>query len=459
MAATRTTRKFRFKRVTPASTPVSTDLSMFNSSIAPGLAVGMEGDTDWPVVKFSQKETVGSWWLPTLFENDQLGKERFWRIGFDSSTDELCSEHGQVGTVRPQLERRAVELKGGKSVQEQAWQDAKYKWTRKTRKGHRPRGENTSSRIPAQEALKYEHPSLGVKYRGKKPTSLFFPVWIDPKLDGIRARVFLVPDRSEPGVKALSRENVEFGKFLDPHLREIEKLFAYLDPNVGLDGEWYSEDLEFGRIQGAVMSKNTYNEDLEKIQLWIFDLIVADVPLEERWEMLSEAYRQYVDEYGPSRFFRLVEKSVARDHDEIIEFHDRMVEDGFEGAMIRQPLSSITNETRKVDAYYRGKRNKALLKVKAFTDEEFVVIGVNEAKGRDKGTAIFELEISPGGKTFTCRPTGDLDSRRYWFEHRDECIGRLYTVEYFEKSKDGIPRFPVGKAFRDELKTKGLKAY
>jgi ATP dependent DNA ligase-like protein len=430
-----------------------TDLSMFSSPTHYN-DTHVESTDSWPIANPGQQNTTGSWWLPTLFEKDQLGKERFWQIGFDSSTEDICVEHGRVGGKITD-ERRAVEVKGGKSVQEQAFQDAKYKYIRKTRKGHRPRGDNTSCMIPAQEAVKYMHPDLGVKYRDKKPTTLYFPVWMDLKLDGIRARIFTKNGK----VKAVTRENVDFSSNLNSHLFEIERLFAYLPPNVGLDGEWYSTELPFGRIQGATMCKNSYNEDLKLVQLWIFDIIVADVALEERWDMLKNAYDQYIEDYGHSEMFRLVEKTIVHNHDEIIQFHNRAVEDGFEGAMIRHPLSSITSESRKIDSYYRGKRNKALLKVKAFVDEEFRVIGVNEAKGRDRGTAIFELEISPGGKRFTCRPTGDLESRRYWFDHQEECIGRLYTVEFFEKSKDNIPRFPVGKAFRDEIEEKGTLSY
>jgi DNA ligase-1 len=43
-----------------------------------------------------------------------------------------------------------------------------------------------------------------------------------------------------------------------------------------------------------------------------------------------------------------------------------------------------------------------------------------------------------------------MESRREWFNKGDRFIGKNLTVIYQELSDLGIPRFPVGKAVRDD---------
>ncbi len=232
----------------------------------------------------------------------------------------------------------------------------------------------------------------------------------------------------------------------------------YLTSDVGIDGEWYSHELAFSEIQGACMSSVNYNKNVEKIQLWIFDIIVAETSLEDRYSMLLKAYNSYIKDGHSNKYFVIIGKSEAKSHTDIINMHNTFVTMGYEGAIIRHPISSIINKRRKIDSYYRGKRNRGLIKVKAFDDDEFVVIDVLEGSGRDEGTAVFRLETKDG-KPFNCRPTGSHELRTHWFQHQEECINRLYTVKFFGYTDDGIPRMPTGKDFRDSLKKKGVKTY
>jgi DNA ligase-1 len=44
---------------------------------------------------------------------------------------------------------------------------------------------------------------------------------------------------------------------------------------------------------------------------------------------------------------------------------------------------------------------------------------------------------------------GTTESKKERMENVEEFYGKLLTVKYQELSADGIPRFPVGIAFRD----------
>jgi DNA ligase-1 len=93
---------------------------------------------------------------------------------------------------------------------------------------------------------------------------------------------------------------------------------------------------------------------------------------------------------------------------------------------------------------YKHGRSKDLLKYKLFKDDEFEVVGHHEGQG---GIPIFECNIKD--KTFSVAMKGTTESKKERMDNVTEFYGKLLTVKYQELSADGIPRFPVGIAFRD----------
>jgi hypothetical protein len=99
--------------------------------------------------------------------------------------------------------------------------------------------------------------------------------------------------------------------------------------------------------------------------------------------------------------------------------------------------------------YEFKKRSKHLQKYKEFQDEEFIIIDYE--KDSDGGVIwICETNILPKSK-FNVRPRGDLEFRRDMFLNANKYIGSKLTVIYqeFTDNIHGIPRFPVGKDFRN----------
>ncbi len=119
---------------------------------------------------------------------------------------------------------------------------------------------------------------------------------------------------------------------------------------------------------------------------------------------------------------------------------------GFEGGIIRQ-----------LGKGYENKRTWQLLKYKEFQDAEFVIVGGIEGKRAGLlGAFTVKLEnpvIDGNGKvvtTFNCTPKASNEEKAEYLKNINNYIGQKLTVEYFELSEYGIPRFPVGKGFRND---------
>ena len=100
--------------------------------------------------------------------------------------------------------------------------------------------------------------------------------------------------------------------------------------------------------------------------------------------------------------------------------------------------------------YKQQGRSKELLKYKLFHDDEFVVIGHHEGTGAHAGTPIFECASKvKKDKNFSVTMQGSIEGRKKMFENVKSYYGKKLTVKYQEITADGVPRFPVGLAFRD----------
>jgi ATP-dependent DNA ligase len=138
--------------------------------------------------------------------------------------------------------------------------------------------------------------------------------------------------------------------------------------------------------------------------------------------------------------------------EDIPALHAKYVEEGYEGLMLRN----------KAGPYKVGFRSKDLQKYKEFQDDEFEVIGFSEGDGVEKGCVIWTCETKKGD-SFSVRPRGTHEERRDLYKIAKSMVGKKLTVRFQELTEDGrssssssaaggtggVPRFPVGIAFRD----------
>jgi hypothetical protein len=94
-------------------------------------------------------------------------------------------------------------------------------------------------------------------------------------------------------------------------------------------------------------------------------------------------------------------------------------------------------------------RNKALLKVKFFIDEEFEIVDWTDGDTPSSKGLVKWVVMTPEGKTFNVSMNAPHDIQREYFQNGEKYIGSDLTVEFERYSPDGIPMKPRGKAIRN----------
>lgn len=272
----------------------------------------------------------------------------------------------------------------------------------------------------APEEKVVPEPMLAIKWDERK---VKFPCMVQAKLDGVRCMAY-----EEAGeVHLMSRRGKEL---------EIPQLKQYLEENrdlLPLDGELYNHgDLSF---QGIISAVKRLSSKTSKINLIVYDKPVENISNYDRQFKLLKKDKKRADKNAPVKFLDTI---ICNNLEEIFKYHDECRAKGYEGVIIRN-----------FDGLYEmGYRSHNLIKYKKFFDEEFPIIDVVEATGRDKGTGIFILKAK-NGELFNARPQGSKALRAIYLRDREKLIGKPCTVKYQELSDYGIPRFPSAIAVRD----------
>jgi DNA ligase-1 len=197
----------------------------------------------------------------------------------------------------------------------------------------------------------------------------------------------------------------------------------------------YSDDLTFQEIVGLV-KKNTLKagdaEKMAKIHLCVYDTI-RDGTNAERNTWLQRLFAS-----NTFSALRLLSTVSCASLDEVKTLHAQYVAEGYEGLILRNSAG----------LYKVGHRSTDLMKYKEFQDSEYVVTSFKEGDGVEKGCVIWVCRTAKG-QDFAVRPRGTHEERIEAFKAGATYIGKQLTVRYQELTTDGIPRFPVGIAFRD----------
>lgn len=396
--------------------------------------------------------------LEKLYKIDSLGKLREWTMVIDK--DSFYAEKGLVGgKIVCDKPTTAIGKNEGKinetTNEEQALLEAQARWDKKLKEGYALTPKDA-------ETMSYYEPMLAQKFedREKEIQAIFndeLRVLSQPKLDGIRCII-----RMEDGeVVARTRK----GRTIDTIPHVIEELSVFFDCNKDavLDGELYNHDLkhDFNKIVSLVRKKTPemtkgdseksfarkqakYEEALAEsknlIQYWVYDCPRLSDEYDEsmifssRNFMLQGEFADVVD--GNS--VKLVETNECYSFLSLDQAYSSFMEKGYEGQMIR------------IDAPYESKRSKSLLKRKEFQDAEYKVIDIEEGNGNRNGTAKHLVcYCDKTDQTFNSNVKGNFDYLAEILDNKDDYIGKLATIKFFELTPDGVPRFPYAIAFRD----------
>jgi len=259
-----------------------------------------------------------------------------------------------------------------------------------------------------------------------------FPIgemaYIQPKMDGVRALAVCENGR----VRLISRGGQEYNV---PHILNMLEMF--MEDGQILDGEIYLHGLEFNDISGAMKKLQDSTRTLE---YWIYDVADDTLPYHDRWQLLEEFFDKIPSDVTHLRMCPT--NRIPIDENTVEEYHDDYAENGFEGVIIRH----------KDLPYKFGYRSALLGKYKKFEDAEFKIIGYESGVGKFSDMVIWVCEMDMEGpiSTFNVVPKGTEEQRRQYLIDAPKYVGEMLTVKFFGRSKDGVPRFPVGKGIRNK---------
>lgn len=128
-----------------------------------------------------------------------------------------------------------------------------------------------------------------------------------------------------------------------------------------------------------------------------------------------------------SQYVELLDQKVCKDKDHLDEEMKKVVGQGGEGMIIRNP-----------DSYYEYRRSKDMLKVKQSHDAEAVVLKTIKGTGRCSNMMGAIMVRNAEGIEFKIG-SGFTDSDR----RKPPKIGSIVTYKYYELTKNGKPRFPI----------------
>lgn len=270
---------------------------------------------------------------------------------------------------------------------------------------------------------------------------LNYPVLASPKLDGIRCIII---------------DGVAYSRSLKPIPNiAVQQFFANGEYD-GFDGELiagpHNASDVFNRSTRFVMKRDAVDD----WAFYVFDWIQGGITIERMGLVESLEWSPHV---------RPVIQTTLRDTEALREYERVSLSQGFEGVMIR----SMGGEYK----YGRSTLKEGLLlKLKRFSDDEALIIGVeclmqnkniagvNELGYIERSSAAYGLvPVDALGALIVRRADGvefkigsgfTESQRANLWQNQDEIIGKMVTYKHFEVGAKDKPRFPIFKGFRDE---------
>lgn len=217
------------------------------------------------------------------------------------------------------------------------------------------------------------------------------------------------------------------------------KWFVAELPKVPLDGELWAGRGMFQSVVGFTKVKKTTDasdENWKFITYLVFDAPSHKGPFEERYAWL----KSNIDATSPGSYAAVVGHELCKGKDHLMTELKKVLDLGGEGLMLRQPNSK-----------YQQGRNKTLLKVKVFHDEEALVLSHEKGNGRLAGMmGKLHVQLANGIKFKI--GTGFSDAER----KSPPKVGSVVTFKFQEVSNSGTPRFPVFLRIRGDLTWKDV---
>lgn len=296
--------------------------------------------------------------------------------------------------------------------EEQALKEAQAIWKKKREAG-------AFENIKDIDEELFFSPMLAKKWEDRMD-KVTFPIFSNPKLDGIRVLAKEDGLWSRTGKKILAI----------PHIYEALKPLFKQYPGIVFDGEAYCDKLnnDFNEICSLVKKTKPTEQDMEEsakvIEYHIYDVIQPD-------KALNYAFRlDFLNGLKLPKCCIKVKATILKSLKDVDSQLEKYLEEGYEGQILR------------LDGPYESKRSSNLLKHKRFTTEEFEILKVNEGIGKMTNKAATVTIKTDEGVLVEATINGTHEYLEDLWRRRGEVIGKLGTIRYFNKTQDGSFRFP-----------------
>lgn len=358
--------------------------------------------------------------MNTLYKRATNGKTTQWTIEVQGNCYRTTSGYidGQKTTTEwTCCQAKNVGKKNETSGEEQAIKEAQALHKKKIESGF-------FETLDSVDNETFFKPMLAKDWVDEK-SKVKFPLFSQPKLDGIRCIVSIKGMYSRNGKAIVSA----------PHIFNALKPLFDINPDLIFDGELYADKFanDFNAICSLAKKTKPTEKDLieseKSLQYHIYDLPSNQGTFTQRYKELSSIELP--------ECCVLVKTEQLDNMNDVSAYYEDYIMAGYEGQMIR------------VDGKYENKRTKSLMKHKSFIDEEYEIIGVEEGTGNKTGMLGAFILKTKDGKTFNSNPKFNWEVCIQMWKDRDNLIGKQATVKYFNLTPDGIPRFPFVKGIRD----------
>lgn len=279
-------------------------------------------------------------------------------------------------------------------------------------------------------------PMLGIN-APKDLSILHYPMYLSPKLDGVRAIVKNGVVYSRSG-KPIPNKN-------------IQRMYGHLH---GYDGELIYDSPTDANVYNKTVSA-VMTEDGPEVDFYVFDYWNSIDTYESRHRYLKE-----VAFYG----ICLVPQYEVNSEDDVIKYEKIMLDLGYEGVMLRNPNA----------VYKHGRstiKEEGLLKVKRFIDSEAIILDIhplfrnnNEAQidalgYTERSTCKDNLIVTNllgsiivkdlhTNVEFSIGSGFDAQTRIDLWQQKDSLIGKIVKYKHFPIGEKDKPRFPIFIGFR-----------
>ena len=366
----------------------------------------------------------------TLYKkSNATGKIEQWEIRVVEKIGggNIVTTHGELnGKMQEGMDFVSVGKNMGKknetSAYDQACAEAKSKWEKKLKGGYVKSLELAESGAKDELIAGGIEPMLAHPFE-KQGEKIVYPCLAQPKLDGMRCIAIKVGN--EVTLWTRTRKPITSCKHI------ADEIAAKVSGDVILDGELYNHEYknDFEKIVSAA-KKQEATEAVLKIQYHVYDMVVQEDFL-TRIRMLGLLTIE-------SDIVHVVKTVSVKTAEDVPATYEKFAAQGYEGAMLRNLVGK-----------YEHRRSVNLIKVKKFSEEEFIVVGADEGRGKLAGHLGSFVVKNEAGDTFNVKMSGDQSlSKEYW-ENKENYLGQKVTVQFQGLTKYNIPRFPIGKAVRN----------